>query len=62
MMVLTSAQTAVESVRVTGHSAGKALSAFVRQAGGFFQDNLPLLVALVVLAIVVFQVTRPRVR
>lgn len=60
-LLQTPARTPVRSVRVTGHRAGEALSAFLRDAGDFVEDNLLLLVVLVVLAIIVFHVTRPRV-
>jgi hypothetical protein len=62
MIVPASAQTAVRNVRITGHEAAEALLAFTRDARHFVEDNLLLLAALVVLVVVVFQVTRPRVR
>jgi hypothetical protein len=61
MILLTLTQAAVESVPITGHRAAHAVSTFVRNALGFAQDNPLLLVALVVLALFVFRVTRPRV-
>lgn len=61
MIAPTSVQAPVGDARITGRGAVEALSAFAREARDFFADNVLLLGGLVVLAVIVFQLTRPRV-
>ena len=61
MSALTSIQTAVRNVRITGHSAMQALSAFLRDTLEFLADHPLLVGVLVALAVVFFGITRPRV-
>lgn len=62
MIVGSSTQAAVEYMGVAGRNVSRTLAGFARDALDFIQDHPLLLVALVVLAIVFFQVTRPRTR
>jgi hypothetical protein len=52
----------MSGVRLDGTRIAQALSTFARDAWSFLLDNPGLPVGLVVLAIVVFGITRPRVR
>ncbi len=52
----------MNGVRLTGHSAAQALMAFLGDARDVLLERPLLLVVLVALGIVVFGVTRPRVR
>lgn len=49
-------------MRLTTHGAWEALASFAHDALGFLQGNPLLVVVLAGLAVVVFSVTKPRVR